>query len=157
ASISYTNNKIFNPIPQGGNYSPLFGFSYYMPRNADIDYYLHNYIDPVNGGRRQIGFGDGKDPYLLPYMFWNYFEVNTDRHENNLLANLDITTKISPWLNLLIRTNVNNYNDFTETKSLGTGPNFTGGSYQLIEGSFKNMRVQGLLNFSKKIAGDFEL
>jgi iron complex outermembrane receptor protein len=157
ASISYTNNKILNPIPQGGNYSPLFAFTYYMPRNAPIDYYLHNYIDPVNGGRKAIDFGEGNDPYLLAYTFWNYFEVNTKRNENNLLANLDIHANITPWLNLLIRSNINNYNDYTEVKSLGTGINFSGGSYELDQTNYKNIRVQSLLSLTKIVGKDFNL
>ena len=157
ASISYTNNKILNPIPQGGNYSPLFAFTYYMPRNAPIDYYLHNYIDPVNGGRKAIDFGEGNDPYLLAYTFWNYFEVNTKRNENNLLANLDINANITPWLNLLIRSNINNYNDYTEVKSLGTGVNFSGGSYELDQTNYKNIRVQSVLSLTKIIGKDFNL
>jgi iron complex outermembrane receptor protein len=155
ASVNYTNNKILNPIIQGGNNSPLFGFSYYMPRNADINYYLNHYIDPVNGGRSP--YQTGKDPYLLSYMLWNYFEINTKRNENNLLANLDVTANITPWLNLLVRTNINNYNDFTETKSMGTGPNFTGGSYQLIQSSYKNIRFQSLLTATKNFGTNFNL
>ncbi len=157
ASVNYTNNKILNPIIQGGNNSPLFAFSYYMPRNADINYYLHNYIDPVNGGRRPLGIGEGKDPYLLPYTFWNYFEINTRRNENNLLANLDVTANITPWLNLLVRSNINNYNDYTETKNLGTGPSYTGGSYQLIQSSYKNVRFQSLLTAAKNLGTNFNL
>ncbi len=53
ASVNYTNNKILNPIIQGGNSSPLFAFSYWMPRNADINYYNTHYIDSARGGRKQ--------------------------------------------------------------------------------------------------------
>jgi iron complex outermembrane receptor protein len=155
ASINYTNNSILNPIAQGGNYSPLFAFSYYMPRNAPIDYYLHNYIDTVNGGRKS--YQNGQDPYLLAYTFWNYFEINTKRNENNLLANLDINVAIKPWLNLLLRSNINNYNDNTETKSLGTGPGFTGGSYELDQNNYRNIRFQGLLSLTKSFGKDFDL
>ena len=157
ASINYTNNKIFNPIPQGGNYSPLFAFTYYMPRNAPIDDYLNNYTDPINGGRKKLDFGEGNDPYLLGYTFWNYFEINTLRNENNLLANLDIHANITPWLNLLVRSNINNYNDHTEIKTLGTGPNFTGGSYELDQNNYKNIRLQTLLSLTKSIGKDFDL
>ena len=54
ASVNYTNNKILNPIIQGGNSSPLFAFSYRMPRNADINYYNNHYIDSARGGRKPI-------------------------------------------------------------------------------------------------------
>ena len=157
ASVNYTNNKILNPIIQGGNSSPLFAFTYLMPRNADINYYQHHYIDSAKGGRIPLGIGAGKDPYLLPYTFWNYFEVNTNRVENNLLANVDVTANITPWLNLLVRSNINNYNDNTETKSLGTGVGFTGGSYQLIQSNYRNIRLQSLLTLTKDLGKDFNL
>ena len=157
AKVNYTTNEVLNPIIQGGNASPLFAFSYLMPRNADINYYLHNYVDKVNGGRTPLGIGAGKDPYLLPYTFWNYFNINTNRKENNLLANVDLTANITPWLNFLLRSNINAYNDVTETKTLGTGANFTGGAYKLDQSNYKNVRVQALLNANKKLGKDFEL
>ena len=157
ATVNYTTNDILNPIIQGGNASPLFAFSYLMPRNADINYYLHNYVDKVNGGRPKLDIGESNDPYLLPYTFWNYFNVNTNRKENNLLANLDLTANLTPWLNVLVRSNINSYNDVTETKSLGTGANYSGGSYRLQQNSYKNVRLQGLLNANKKFGEDFEL
>ncbi len=155
ASVNYTNNQILNPIIQGGNSSPLFAFSYLMPRNADINYYLHHYIDSANGGRKQVTVAT--DPYLLAYTFWNYFEVNTKRVENNLLANVDVTATLTPWLNLLVRSNINNYNDNTETKTMGTGANFTGGSYNLIQSAYRNIRVQSLLTLTKDFGKDFNL
>lgn len=169
ATINYTNNKITNPIIQGGNYNPLFAFLYYMPRNADIDYYLHNYTDPVKGGRKALDYGEGNDPYLLGYTFWKNFENTTTRNENNLLANLDVTFDIKPWLNLLVRSNINNYNDNTETKRFGIGPNFSGSgsdltgdawgtaNYSLQQNSYRNIRFQSLLNFTRALTQDLNL
>ena len=66
--------RVLNPIVQGGNNSPLFAFSYLMPRNADINYYLHNYIDTVNGGIKNFRNGIANDPYLLANTYWTYFQ-----------------------------------------------------------------------------------
>ncbi len=54
----------------------------------------------------------------------------------------------------MVRSNINNYNDYTETKSQGTGANFSGGSYQLIQSNYRNIRLQSLLNFKKDFNKD---
>jgi iron complex outermembrane receptor protein len=154
ASVNYTNTRIRNPILQGGNFSPLMAFTLFMPRNAPIDYYEHNYIDTVNGGRKT---GPVNDPYYLAHTMWNYFEDNTIRSENNLLANLDMTIRLAPGLSGLIRSNVNNYNDITEEKVRGTGTGFSGGSYSLSQSNYRNIRVQGLLTYTKDFASDYAM
>ncbi len=166
ASINYTNNKILNPISQGGNDNPIFAFSYFAPRNADIDYYMSHYVDSINGGRKAVGIGPNKDPYYLAHVFWDYFENNSQRTENNLLANLDIHVTFTPWLNMLLRSNINNYNDITESKRNGIGAGFSGSgyynfnpaaNYELAQSNYRNARFQGLLNFSKSLNNDFDL
>jgi iron complex outermembrane receptor protein len=154
ASVNYTTTRIRNPILQGGNYSPLFAFTYLMPRNAPISYYQNHYIDSARGGWKT---GATKDPYYLAHTMWQYFEDNTIRTENNLLANMDLTIKLAPGLTGLVRTNVNNYNDIQEEKARGTGANFTGGSYQLRTSNYRNIRVQGLLSYAKTFANDYDL
>jgi iron complex outermembrane receptor protein len=157
ASVSYSNNKVHNPIIQGGNDNPLFGFAYYMARNAPIDYYEHNYIDPVAGGRKHGATGPNSDPYYLSHMMWNYFENNKVQTENTLLANLDFTGKVTSWLNFLLRANVNAFNSTYEEKDNGTGAGFTGQYYGINQGTYKSTRVQGLLNFSKVFGKDYDL
>jgi len=157
ASVNYTNNKIHNPIIQGGNDNPLFGFAYYMARNAPITYYQHNYIDPVAGGRKHGATGPNSDPYYLSHMMWNYYENNKVQTENNLLANLDLTGTITPYLNFIVRGNINAFNSSYEEKDNGTGAGFSGQYYGLNQGNYKNTRVQGLLNFSKVFAKDYDL
>lgn len=154
ASINYTATRIRNPILQGGNYSPLFAFTYLMPRNAPISYYQNHYIDSTLGG---IKNGPTKDPYYLAHTMWQYFEDNSIRKENNLLADIDATIKLAPGLTGLVRTNVNNYNDITEEKVRGTGANFTGGSYSLVQSSYRNIRVQGVLSYTKDFGDDYAL
>lgn len=160
ASVNYTNSKIKNPISQGGNNSPLFAFTYYMPRNAPIDYWRNNYIDTTLGGAKGSVSGTGltQNPYFLSRIMWEYFEHNVTREENNWLANLDVTASIAPGLTALVRTNINNYNDFMEDKYRGRLVGFTGNSnttafYNVTQSNYKNIRVQGLLNYSKDFAG----
>ncbi len=152
-SVNYTNNKIANPINQGGNNNPIFTFMYNAPRSAPISYYKTHYIDPVNGGVLKSSVAT--DPYYFAHsVFFDLYEDNLTRNENSLLANLDLTAKITPWLNFLLRTNINTYNDITENKQNGKGVGFTGGYYELDQSAYKNTRVQALLTASKEINKD---
>jgi len=152
-SVNYTNNKIANPINQGGNNNPIFTFMYNAPRSAPISYYKDHYIDPVNGGVLKSNVTT--DPYYFAHsVFFDLYQNNITRTENNLLANLDLTAKITPWLNFLLRTNINTYNDITENKQNGRGVGFTGGYYELDQSAYRNTRVQALLTANKEINKD---
>ncbi|MDP4217851.1 MAG: SusC/RagA family TonB-linked outer membrane protein, partial [Bacteroidota bacterium] len=158
ASVSYTSTYVLNPINQGGGgtQNGLGGILYLAPRNGPVAYFRNHYVDPVVGGRLN---GFSKDPYFLAGLFWPFFEENASRTENLLLANLDVTAKLAPWLTALVRTNVTNYNDITEYKNNGRSAGFTGSSasYQLIQSSYKNTRVQGLLTGNHAFGKDFVL
>jgi iron complex outermembrane receptor protein len=163
ASITYSNVKTVNPIQQGGGGdiqsiggegNPVQDFVYLASRGADIRYYNHNYIDPVNGGIKQ---GVAKDPYLLAASIWPAYQDNNIRDENVLLANLDVNFHFLPWLTGLVRANVTSYNDVTETKDNGVGAGFTGGSYELDQSQYRNTRWQGLLSANRDLGRDFVL
>ena len=156
ASINYTTNKILNPIVQGGGgtSNPLGGAEYLAPRSADINYYKTHFVDPVKGGVKN---GSTNDPYYLAHLFMPFYDNSISRTENLLLANIDVNTKIRPWLNWLVRANITNYNDITQNKQLGEAANFTGGYYELDQSSYKNIRVQTLLSANRQLGKDFEL
>ncbi len=156
ASINYTTTKILNPIVQGGGgtSNPLGGAEYLAPRSADINYYKTHFVDPVKGGVRN---GSTNDPYYLAHLFMPFYDNSLSRTENLLLANVDINTKIRPWLNWLVRANITNYNDITQNKQLGEDANFSGGYYELDQSNYKNIRVQTLLSANRPLGKDFEL
>ena len=105
-----------------------------MARNAPIEYYRNNYIDPVAGGRRHGASGPNSDPYYLAHTMFYYYENNKNQTENNLLANVDLTVDINPWLNLLVRGNINQFNSTYEEKDNGMGAGFSGQYYRLKSG-----------------------
>jgi iron complex outermembrane receptor protein len=156
ASVNYTTTKTLNPIIQGGGgtSNPIGGILYFAPRNAPISYFKSNFTDPVRGG---VKTGSANDPYYFSHIFWPMIENNLSQTENLLLADLDLTVKFTPWLTGLVRTNVQNYNDVTENKQLGEGANFSGGSYEIDQSSYKTTRVQGLLTANKELNNDFAL
>lgn len=156
ASVNYTTNYIVNPINQGGGGTSniVGGITYFEPRNADLNYYKHNMIDKVNGG---VVRGINGDPYYIAHLLWPMLMNNTSRRENVLIADIDMTAKLTPWLTFLGRANVLNYNDLTEIKNLGMGAGFSGstGSYELDQSQYRNTRLQALLTAAKQLNEDF--
>lgn len=152
ASIVYAESKNKNPIRQVSNYNPIFRFNYYRANSIDWDYYLHNYTDNVNGGRIR----GSNDPYGLGLYLWTTYNNNQSSNEDNLRANVDLTTHITPWLSLLTRGNISNYNTKIEKEFLGDGVGFSNGYYGLNTSRYKSYRLQGLLTASKKLTTDFE-
>lgn len=158
ASVTYANIDAKNPIRQGGNDNPLFSMVYYMPRNFDTQYWVldENYIDEVNGGMKptaQFPYGTGSFKDAL----WRIYHFNDLQTENNFRANVDITTHINSWLNVLLRGNFNIYNKEFENEQLGRNPGFAGGYYGFGQSNEKSTRLQLLLNGSKKLTEQFDL
>lgn len=157
ASVSYAVSNSKNPMQQGGQGSLLYRLAYSNSRGFPIDNLFANYIDKVNGGRVQ------QSPYLRGSVtddMWTIYQTNVSQKENNLLANLDITANITPWLNLLVRGNINSIGIVNETKERGDGPGFNSGSYgryALYNSEQKSGRLQALLSANKLITDDIEV
>lgn len=150
-SADYTNNEIKNPIRQGGNFNPVFRMVYYRPRSLDMDYWMNNYIDPVNGG---VKTGTA-DPYNMGGFLWDTFQDNTERTENVFRGNVDINTHIRPWLTFLVRGNLQTEVYKDERKRLGTSSKFGGGLYNQSTQDNKQYRIQSLLTATKQLNDDF--
>ena len=156
-SINYAISDSRNPMQQGGQGSLLYRLAYSNSRSFPIDNLFNNYIDAVNGGRALTG------PYLRGSVtddMWAIYQTNVSQKENNLLANLDITANITPWLNLLVRGNVNSIDIVNEHKERGDGPGFASrnfGRYTLYTSGQKSGRMQALLSATKALNDDFDL
>lgn len=149
-SVNYSMSAAKNPMTQGSADNPLFALAYFNPRNFDTKYWMDNYLDPEGGLNRN-------NPYGLAGLFFNLNYRNTTQRENTLLANLDVTAKITPWLNLLLRGNINNVGMDRETKNWGTGVGFAGGDYSVYNSTRRNTRLQALLTATRDLGEDFEL
>lgn len=153
AGVDYTHNFVENPIRQGGNFNPVFRMVYYRPRSLDMDYWMNNYRNEVNGGVKT----GVDDPYSLGGFLWDTFEDKREQTETVIRTNLDLTTHIRPWLNLLIRGNIQNEKYEGERRRLGSQAKFAGGQYE--ESSWGNWqyRVQSLLTANKELSDKFHL
>ena len=157
ASVSYAVSNSKNPMQNGGQGSLLYRLAYSNSRNFPIDNLFANYINKTTGGRTQTS------PYLRGSVtddMWTIYQTNVSQKEDNLLANLDITATITPWLSLLVRGNVNSISIVNETKERGDGAGFSSssyGRYALYNSSQKTGRIQALLSATKKINEDLDL
>ncbi|HTE08741.1 MAG TPA: TonB-dependent receptor plug domain-containing protein, partial [Flavitalea sp.] len=161
ASATYVTSNSKNPMIQGGNTSPLFRLAYSNARQYDIPYYMTHYLDTARGGMVGADGNPTNDPYARASMnslWWNIFENAYTQKEDNLRANLDLNVNVLPWLNLLVRGNVNSNVVNKEDKVRGQGPGFLGssGSYTSYQSNFKTGRLQALLNASKNFGEDIE-
>ncbi|MEO5889803.1 MAG: SusC/RagA family TonB-linked outer membrane protein [Ferruginibacter sp.] len=156
-SINYAASNSKNPMQQGGQGSLLYRLAYSNSRSFPIDNLFANYIDKVNGGRVQTS------PYLRGSVtddMWSIYQTDVSQKENNLLANLDITANITPWLSLLVRGNVNSIDINQEYKERGDGVGFASssyGRYSLYSSNQKTGRLQGVLSANRKLTSDLDL
>ncbi|HEV7333868.1 MAG TPA: SusC/RagA family TonB-linked outer membrane protein [Flavisolibacter sp.] len=148
ASVNYSVTKSKNPLYQGGNNSPLFQMVYFTPRNFDAKYWMENYLDSAGGVNRN-------NPYGLANLFFNQHYRNDLQTEKTLLANVDLTSNITSWLNLLVRANLNDRTTDFESKMWGSGVGFAGGSYSISNSVGRNSRLQVLLNGNRNFGEDF--
>ena len=156
ASVTYAASKSRNPLLQGGNSNPLFRFAFSNSRNLPLDYVLNNYISP-QGGANIV------NPYLRTANLgplWQMYQVDVTQRENTILANLDLTAQIRPWLTFLVRSNINSVDVNREQKQPGSGPGFANGSvasgfYSTFLSNSKDARIQALLSANRKLGEDF--
>ncbi|WP_298714065.1 SusC/RagA family TonB-linked outer membrane protein [Chitinophaga sp.] len=152
ANVQYTVTNSKNPLAQGSGNNPVFAMVYFNPRNYDTKYWMNNYLDSTGGVNRN-------DPYALNYLWFDREYTDMRQLEKTLLANLDVTANIRPWLNLLVRANINDANTERETKNWGRGLGFTGdaGKYEVYQVARRNTRFQALLTADKQLNEDLEL
>lgn len=153
ASLNYNRSFGQNPVPQGGNDSPLFSYIYGVPRSFDAAYWRDNYLDPVNGGIKR----DGADPYDMASKYFNLFQNTRTQKENNYIGRLELKSQLTDWLNLTVSGNFNNYNFVNESKILGDNPGFAGGGYSILEGTKEQYNVKFLFNGNFKLTENLTL
>lgn len=151
AGITYVRSQADNPARQGGNDNIMFKYAYELPRSYQTNYWLQrdHYIDPVKGGVIE------RDPYAAYYWF-ELFENNNFQKEDNLRANLGISSNLTNWLTLNLKGNIANLNTNTETQTLGSGAGFSGGYYEKYQTEKKQYQLQGILTANKQLTNDLD-
>lgn len=153
ASINYVKTYSANPVPQGGNGSPLFWFLYSLPRQFDTDYWKNNYLDPINGGIRR----NTADPYSITSQLFNIYQNNREQNENNYIGRVELRSEVTKWLNLTFSANFNNLDVVNEAKILGSDPKFAGGKYSIAQGKKQQYNFKFLADAHFDLTKDLTL
>src|SRR5690606_13323532 len=108
----------------------------------------------INGGAKT----GVNNPYSLTTGFlWDTFEDVSERTENIFRANLDLNTHITPWLDFIVRGNIQTELYKGERRRLGTQPKFAGGQFNQSTEDNSQYRMQALLAANKQLNEDLFL
>jgi iron complex outermembrane receptor protein len=156
-SANYNTFEGFNPPDLGGNsYGKLF--TWVIPRNYDTKYWMQqaNYTSKFGGVPVATDPNEPNKAPSLAYWF-NLGENKYRQREEMLIGRIALTATITSWAKLVLEGNINNLYTTKETKELGTGVNFAGGSYGLGHYNKQSNFLKWMLMMNKTINKDFEV
>lgn len=148
-NASYVQSKVNNPALQGGN-AVIYATSYGVPRNYDINYWLHNYIDTALGGYTARDISDASNA------FWYIFQNRYKREESNFRGNFNLRADLTKWLRFDGSASFNQLGYYYTAAVRGTAERFTGGDYTVDELTVRQQRYNGSLNYINKF-GAFDV
>ncbi len=153
AGFTYVKTDTRNPTYQGGDKSPLYDFSYRVPREYNTKYWMQDkrYINALGDG-----YND-EDPFGYSSILFDLLENNQLQKEENYRANITMTFKITDWLKLVGNADMNRLYSTMETKVFATEKDSYGGSaYKLHEDKNLQQKMNAML-MGNKTFGDFNL
>jgi TonB-linked SusC/RagA family outer membrane protein len=154
AKISYTNSKS-NRIQQGSNTAGIYLGLLRNPADFDISDYIGTYYDasgnptPLRHRSYRRYLADNVNPtYNNP--LWTIYEQTSDTKVDRYIGSLDFTINATPWLDFVIRSGLDSYNDDrTYFFPMFSGDSANNGRYQ--NEIYNNFEVSAdfiaLLNF----------
>ncbi|MBO9620419.1 MAG: SusC/RagA family TonB-linked outer membrane protein [Niabella sp.] len=162
-SAAYTDFTGYNPPSLGGtdafasyNFGKLY--SWMMPRNYDTKYWMQkaNYTSKFGGVPNPAT--PGETNFAPETRFWfSLLENNYIQREQLLRGRVAFTIKLTDWARLVLDGNINNIYTRNETKELGQGINFTGGSYSLGFQTKESNMEKWMLMMNKDINHDLSI
>lgn len=159
-SAAYSDFTGYNPPRLGGldafasyNFGKLY--SWMMPRNYDTKYWMQKEHYTSQFGGVPNPATPGETNFAPETRFWfSLFENNYIQKEQLLRSRVAFTLKLTDWARLILEGNINNIYTRDETKELGQGINFTGGSYSLGFQTKESNMQKWMLMMNKDINPD---
>ena len=151
-STAYTQFAGKNPPSQNGGINPGYMFIWNLPRSYDSKYWMkENKYTSINGG--QVTPTNNDEPNKAPGAdYWyDLYNNNYIQNEQLLRSRVALTVEITDWAKLILEGNFNNVYNKSESKILGTGRNFTGGSYSLGFNTKESQFLKWMLMTNKNI------
>ena len=115
-----------------------------------------NYISKFGG---LPNANDPNEPNKAPSLdYWFRLGENKYRRkEEMLIGRIALTATLTSWAKVVLEGNINNLYTTNETKELGTGINFAGGSYGLSHYNKQSNFLKWMVVMNKTIHKDFEI
>lgn len=149
--FSYVNSEGRNPTYQGGDGSPVYDFSYSVPRDYDTKYWMNNYWSEARDGFNK------NDPFGYSKTLFEYLENNQIQQEENYRAYFNLNFKLTDWLKLVVNADMNRYYKTFEIKNVAKeSSDFRGASYTLNESKKLQYKVSAMLTAARRF-GDIGL
>jgi len=149
AGFTYVNTDARNPTYQGGDRSPVYDFAFSVPRDYDTKYWKKNYWSANRDGY------NGDDPFGYSGTLFDFYENNEYQKENTYRGYLNVNFKITDWLKVTLKGDMNNVYKKYEKKTLATDKtDFKGAAYVLNEDQRNQYKLGGMINAVKQF-GDF--
>ncbi|WP_255498684.1 SusC/RagA family TonB-linked outer membrane protein [Dysgonomonas sp. ZJ709] len=140
AGFSYVSSDGRNPTYQGGDMSPVYDFSYSVPRDYDTQYWMQNYWSVARDGY------NGNDPFGYSSTIFDYLENNQTQKEENYRGYVNVNFKLTNWLKFVVNADMNRIYKTFEVMNLATEPSeFRGASYRLNESKKLQYRAAAML------------
>ncbi|MDR2915664.1 MAG: SusC/RagA family TonB-linked outer membrane protein [Tannerella sp.] len=151
AGATWVHSDTKNPTAQGGGGSPIYDFMYQVPRTYDTKYWLSHYMNDAGSGYNEA------DPLSPPYTksLFNLLENNVTQVEDNIRGNINADFKITNWMNIQLKGNINRLQKLRETKFLADGAsNYEGAKYETRKTDKNQYQLTGMINLHHNF-GDF--
>ncbi len=151
AGFTYVNTDSKNPTYQGGDGSPVYDFSYAVPRDYDTKYWKQNYWSKAGDGY------NGDDPFDYSKFLFDYLENNEMENDENYRAYLKVNFNITDWLKVVVNGDMNRLYRKYEKKTLAKEQDkYRGAGYVLNEKKKLQYKLNGMITASKAF-NDFSI
>jgi iron complex outermembrane receptor protein len=151
AGFTYVNTEGKNPTYQGGDGSPVYDFSYSVPRDYDTKYWKQNYWSKAGDGY------NGDDPFEYSKFLFNYLENNEVETDETYRGYLKVNLNLTDWLKVVLNGDMNRLYRKYEKKTFATETDkYRGAEYKLNERKKLQYKLGAMIS-AKKSLGDFNI
>lgn len=149
--FNYVNTYSKNPTYQGGDRSPIYDFSFSVPRDYDTKYWKKHYWSDARDGF------NANDPFEYSATLFDFFENNQLQGEEVYRGMMGLNFNLTDWMKFTIKADMNRSYIKNENKTLATeNSQFRGAGYSLSERKILQSKITAMLSANKRFE-DFSL
>ncbi|MDR1381740.1 MAG: SusC/RagA family TonB-linked outer membrane protein [Tannerella sp.] len=151
AGVAWVHSDTKNPTMQGGDGSPIYDFMYRVPLTYDTKYWLKHYRNGAGSGYSEA------DPVGYTKYLFDLLDNNITQREDNIRGNMNADVRITGWMNIQLKGNINRLSKLREYRKLATGAsNYDGAEYRTQKTDKEQYQLTGMISLHHTF-GDFGL